>query len=81
VTVTPIDDVITLSASHLMPRARRRSSFSGASPPRFRWSSSGSGIDEVKRDRIAGSSGTPQGFNAARERINEQARMGRTTPK
>jgi hypothetical protein len=41
----------------------------------------GKRIDEVKLDRIAGSSGTPHGFNAALERIKEQARMGRTTPK
>jgi hypothetical protein len=41
----------------------------------------GKRIDEVKLDRIAGSSGTPQGCNAALERIEEQARIGRTTPK
>lgn len=33
----------------------------------------GRDIDEIKVDRLAGSSGTPQGFNAALERIKEQA--------
>jgi hypothetical protein len=41
----------------------------------------GKRIDEVKLDRIAGSSGPPQGVNTALERIKEQARTGRTTPK
>jgi hypothetical protein len=40
----------------------------------------GKRIDEVKLDRIAGSSGPPPGFNAALERIEEQARTGRTNP-
>jgi uncharacterized protein with FMN-binding domain len=33
----------------------------------------GRDIDEIKVDRLAGSSGTPQGFNAALERIKAQA--------
>lgn len=36
-------------------------------------------IDEVKVDRLAGSSGTPDGFNAALQRIKEQARIETTT--
>ena len=39
----------------------------------------GKRIDEVNVGRLAGSSGTPDGFNAAIERIKEQARTG-TTP-
>lgn len=37
-------------------------------------------VDEVKLDRLAGSSGTPQGFNAALQQIKEQARQSRTSP-
>ena len=33
----------------------------------------GRDIDEIKVDRLAGSSGTPQGFNAALDRIKAQA--------
>jgi uncharacterized protein with FMN-binding domain len=39
----------------------------------------GKRIDEVYIDRLAGSSGTPVGFNAAIEQIKEQARLGQTT--
>ena len=37
----------------------------------------GKPIDEVYIDRLAGSSGTPVGFNSAIEQIREQARIGR----
>lgn len=37
----------------------------------------GKRIDEVKVDRLAGSSGTPIGFNAAIEQIKEQAEEAR----
>ncbi|KNH20404.1 hypothetical protein ACU18_04225 [Arthrobacter sp. ZBG10] len=33
----------------------------------------GRDLDEINVDRLAGSSGTPQGFNAALERIKAQA--------
>ena len=38
----------------------------------------GKRIDEVQVDRLAGSSGTPDGFNAALRRIQEQARSDST---
>lgn len=38
----------------------------------------GKPIDEVQVGRLAGSSGTPVGFNAALERINERARSAAT---
>ena len=36
-------------------------------------------INEVRVGRLAGSSGTPNGFNAALQQIREQARIGVTT--
>jgi hypothetical protein len=39
----------------------------------------GKRIDEVHVDRLAGSSGTPVGFNAAIEQIKERTRIGQTT--
>jgi uncharacterized protein with FMN-binding domain len=38
----------------------------------------GKRLDEVKMDRLAGSRGTPEGFNAALQRIKDQASRGRT---
>jgi uncharacterized protein with FMN-binding domain len=81
VTVTLVDDVIT--AGSVTPHATNPTSlefqrrFAAAVPVVV----VGKRIDEVKLDRVAGSSGTPLGFNAALERIKEQARIGRTTPK
>jgi uncharacterized protein with FMN-binding domain len=79
VTATLADDVIT--AVEVTPHAtdptsldlRRR--FAAAVPAVV----VGKPIDEVHVDRLAGSSGTPQGFNAAIEQIKEQARIGQTT--
>lgn len=41
----------------------------------------GKPIDEVRVGRLAGSSGTPDGFNAAIQRIKEQSQIGVTTSK
>jgi uncharacterized protein with FMN-binding domain len=80
VTVTLVDGVIT--AVRVTPRATDPTSldfqrrFAAAIPTVV----VGKRIDEVKVGRLAGSSGTPNGFNAAIQRIKEQARRGRTTP-
>jgi uncharacterized protein with FMN-binding domain len=77
-TVTLVDDIIT--AVEVTPQATNPTSldlqrrFAAAVPAVV----VGKHIDEVKVDRLAGSSGTPDGFNAAIERIKEQARIGRT---
>jgi hypothetical protein len=72
--VTQIDDVII--AVSVTPHA----SVSG-----LRRRGSGCRRPETHRRCVAGSrrrvQRQPQGFNAALERIKEQARMGRTTPK
>lgn len=79
VTVTLVDDVIT--AVEVTPHATNLTSldfqrrFAAAIPAVV----VGKRIDEVKVGRLAGSSGTPDGFNAAIQRIKEQARIGRTT--
>jgi uncharacterized protein with FMN-binding domain len=79
VTVTLVDDVIT--AVSVMPHATNPTSlefqrrFAAAIPMVV----VGKRIDEVRVSRLAGSSGTPEGFNAALQRIKEQARMGQTT--
>ncbi|KRF51462.1 hypothetical protein ASG98_25890 [Bacillus sp. Soil531] len=41
----------------------------------------GKRIDEVKVGRLAGSSGTPDGFNAAIQQIKEKARIENSTSK
>ena len=75
VTVTLAHDVITAVEVTPMRRTRHPST---SAPLRCR----GPGgrrreaIDEVNVGRLAGSSGTPVGFNAAIERIKEQARLG-----
>ena len=79
VTVILVDDVIT--AVEVTPHAADPTSldlqrrFAEAVPAVV----VGRPIDEVHVDRLAGSSGTPIGFNAAIERIKEQARRGQTT--
>ncbi len=79
VSVTLDDDVIT--AVEVTPHATNATSrdyqerFADAIPAKV----VGKPIDEVKVGRLAGSSGTPDGFNAAIERIREQARLGQTT--
>ena len=79
VTVTLINGVIT--AVKVTPHATNPTSldfqrrFAAAIPAVV----VGKRIDEVKVGRLAGSSGTPKGFNAAIQRIKEQARRGRTT--
>jgi len=73
VTVTLEDDVIT--AVEVTPHATNPTSldfqrrFAAAVPAVV----VGKRIDEVKVDRLAGSSGTPDGFNAAIQQIKEQA--------
>jgi uncharacterized protein with FMN-binding domain len=73
VTVTLVDDVIT--AVEVTPHATNPTSldlqrrFTAAVPAVV----VGKPIDEVKVGRLAGSSGTPEGFNAAIQRIKEQA--------
>jgi FAD:protein FMN transferase len=81
VTVTLVDDVIT--AVSVTPHATNPASlefqrrFAAAIPAVV----VGKRIDEVNVSRLAGSSGTPEGFNAAIQRIKEQARTGRTPSK
>lgn len=81
VTVTLEDDIIT--AVKVTPHATNPTSldlqrrFADVVPAVV----VGKHIDEVKVGRLAGSSGTPDGFNAAIERIMEQARIERTTSK
>lgn len=81
VTVTLVDDVIT--AVKVTPHATDPTSldlqrrFAAAVPAVV----VGKRIDEVKVGRLAGSSGTPRGFNSAIQRIKEQARTERTAPK
>jgi uncharacterized protein with FMN-binding domain len=79
VTVTLVDDVIT--AVEVTPHATNPTSLDFQR--RFAAAISavvvGKPIDKVKVDRLAGSSGTPKGFNAAIERIKEQAQVGRTS--
>lgn len=76
VTVTLINGVIT--AVKVTPHATDPTSldfqrrFAAAIPAVV----IGKRIDEVKVGRLAGSSGTPKGFNAAIQRIREQARRG-----
>jgi len=76
VTVTLINDVIT--AARVIPHATNPTSldlqrgFAAAVPAVV----VGKRIDEVKVGRLAGSSGTPDGFNAAIRLIREQARCG-----
>lgn len=77
VTVTLVDGAIT--AIQVTPHATDPTSldfqlrFAAAIPAVV----VGKPIDEVKVGRLAGSSGTPRGFNAAIQRIKEQARLGR----
>jgi uncharacterized protein with FMN-binding domain len=79
VTATLAEDVIT--AVEVIPHATDPTSldlqrrFAEAVPAVV----VGKPIDEVYIDRLAGSSGTPVGFNAAIEQIKEQARLGQTT--
>lgn len=81
VTVTLSDDIIT--AVEVTPHATNPTSldlqrrFAAAIPTVV----VGKRIDEVKVDRLAGSSGTPDGFKAALQRIKEQARIGAMTSK
>ena len=76
VTVTLADDAIT--AVEVTPHATDPTSlelqrrFAEAVPAVV----VGKPIDQVYVDRLAGSSGTPTGFNAAIEQIKEQARIG-----
>jgi uncharacterized protein with FMN-binding domain len=76
VTVTLADNVIT--AVEVTPHAMDptslnfQSRFAEAIPAAV----VGKRIDEVYVDRLAGSSGTPDGFNAALEQIKERARLG-----
>lgn len=78
VTVTLVDDVIT--DVRVAPRATDPTSldlqtrFAHAVPAVV----VGRDIDEIKVDRIAGSSATPDGFNAALERIKAEAANVRT---
>jgi uncharacterized protein with FMN-binding domain len=79
VTVTLVDDVIaavevTPHATDATPLDLQRR-FAAAVPAVV----VGERIDEVHVDRLAGSSGTPQGFNAAIERIKELARSSQAT--
>jgi uncharacterized protein with FMN-binding domain len=75
VTVTLVDDVIT--AVDVTPHATNPTSldlqrrFAAAVPAVV----VGKRIDEVNVGRLAGSSGTPDGFNAAVQQIKEQARV------
>jgi hypothetical protein len=72
--VTLVDDIIT--DVEVTPHATNPTSldlqrrFAAAIPAVV----VGKRIDEVNVDRLAGSSGTPDGFNAAIQRIKEQAR-------
>lgn len=81
VTVTLVDDVI--NAVRVTPHATNPTSldfqrrFAAAIPAVV----VGKRIDEVEVGRLAGSSGTPDGFNAAIQRIKEEARIGRTIAK
>lgn len=76
VTIALGDDVIT--AVTVVPHATNPTSldfqrrFAAAIPAVV----VGKPIDQVKVDRLAGSSGTPDGFNAAIQQIKEQARLG-----
>jgi uncharacterized protein with FMN-binding domain len=78
VTVTLVDGVITDVA--VTPHATDPTSldlqnrFADAVPAVV----VGRDIDEIRVDRIAGSSATPDGFNAALERIKAEATNGRT---
>jgi uncharacterized protein with FMN-binding domain len=81
VTVTLVDDVITDArvtphATNPISRVYQRR-FAAAIPAAV----AGQPIDQVRVGRRAGSSGTPDGFNAAIERIKEQARIARTISK
>ena len=78
VTVTLADGIIT--AVRVTPHATNPTSLDfqrrfAAAVPRVVL---GKPIDEVKVSRLAGSSGTPQGFNAAMQAIRERA--SRTSP-
>lgn len=81
VTVTLVDDVVT--AVSVTPNATDPTSlefqrrFAAAIPAVV----VGKRIDEARVSRLAGSSATPDGFNAAIQRIKEQARAGRTPSK
>ena len=81
VTVTLVDDVAT--AVSVTPNATDPTSlefqrrFAAAIPAVV----VGKRIDEARVSRLAGSSATPDGFNAAIQRIKEQARAGRTPSK
>ena len=81
VTVTLADDVIT--AVKVTPHATDPTSrdfqvrFAAAVPAVV----VGKRIDAVKVGRLAGASGTPDGFNAAIHKIREQARAAQTTSK
>ncbi len=74
VTVTLTDDHVT--AVNVTPHATDPTSldlqkrFAAAVPTVV----VGRNIDEIEVDRIAGSSGTPQGFNAALQKIRAQAK-------
>jgi uncharacterized protein with FMN-binding domain len=76
VTVTLTEDIVT--AVSVSPHATDPTSldlqerFAAAVPTVV----VGRDIDEIKVDRLAGSSGTPRGFNAALEEIKKQARSG-----
>ncbi len=76
VNVTLVDDAV--SAVTVTPHATNTTSldlqrrFAAAIPAVV----VGKPIDEVNVDRLAGSSGTPDGFNTAIQRIKEQARIG-----
>jgi hypothetical protein len=73
VTITLADDIVT--AVSVTPHATDPTSldlqrrFAAAVPTVV----VGRDIDEIEVDRLAGSSGTPQGFNAAVEDIKAQA--------
>jgi uncharacterized protein with FMN-binding domain len=80
VTVTLVDDVIT--TVRVAPHATNPTSldlqrrFAAAVPAVV----VGKRIDEVKVDRLAGSSSTPDGFNAAIRQIAAQARNDASQP-
>jgi uncharacterized protein with FMN-binding domain len=80
VTVTLVDDVIT--TIRVAPHATNPTSldlqrrFAAAVPAVV----VGKRIDEVKVDRLAGSSSTPDGFNAAIRQIAAQARNDASQP-
>ena len=81
VTVTLVSDIVT--TVEVTPHATNPTSldlqrrFAAAVPAVV----IGKHIDEVKVDRLAGSSGTPDGFNAAIQLIKEQARIRWTISK